>query len=104
MGRRGLEFLCKVTPLFCINKIKMGLFLSFCKILLELCLLMAGIPNFWRGEVKFTATPWRLFCGAGEKLIMRVGVNIFLLSWLCSCIMGCGMLIKWGGFQISDFS
>ena len=73
----------------------------FCKILLELCLLMAGIPNFWRGEVKFTATPGRLFCGAGEKPIMRVGVNIFLISWVCSCIMGCGMLMKWGG--ISDF-
>ena len=29
----------------------------FCKILLELCLLMAGMPNFWRGEEKFTATP-----------------------------------------------
>ena len=52
--------------------------MSFCKILLQLCLLMAGIPNFWRGEIKFTATPWRLFCGAGEKPIMRVGVNIFL--------------------------
>ena len=38
----------------------------FCKILLELCLLMAGIPNFLLGEEKFTATPWRLFYGAGE--------------------------------------
>ena len=83
----------------------MGLFLSFCKILLELCLLMAGIPNFWRGEIKFTATPWRLFCGAGEKPIMRVGVNIFLLSWVCSCIMECGCAHQvGGGFQISDFS
>ena len=52
--------------------------MSFCKILLESLGLVAGIPNFWRGERKFTATPWRLFCGAGEKLIMRVGVNIFL--------------------------
>ena len=73
--------------------------MSFCKILLELCLLMAGSPNFWRGERKFTATPWRLFCGAGEKRIMRVGVNIFLVSWVCSSIMGCGMLIKWGDFR-----
>ena len=38
----------------------------FCKILLELCLLMDGIPNFLLGEEKFTATPWRLFYGAGE--------------------------------------
>ena len=82
----------------------MEIYLSFCKILLELCLLMAGIPNFWRGEIKFTATPWRLFCGAGEKLIMRVGVNIFLISWVCSCIMGCVGCLSSGGdfrFQIS---
>ncbi len=65
----------------------------FCKILLELCLLMAGIPNFLLGEEKFTATPWRLFYGAGEKRIMRVGVNyisyimgVFLYHgvWMCS--------------------
>ena len=77
----------------------------FCKILLELCLLMAGIPNFLLGEEKFTATPWRLFYGAGEKRIMRVGVNIFLISWVCSCVMGCGCAHQvGGGFQISDFS
>ena len=73
----------------------------FCKILLELCLLMAGIPNFLLGEEKFTATPWRLFYGAGEKRIMCVGVNIFLISWVCSCIMGCGCAHQVGG--ISDF-
>ena len=61
-------------------------------------------PQFWRGEEKFTATPWRLFYGAGEKRIMRVGVNIFLISWVCSYIMGCGCAHQVGGdfrFQIS---
>ena len=105
MGRRGLRFLCKVTPLFCNNKIKTEIFLMFCKILLELCLLMDGIHNFLLGEEKFTATPWRLFYGAGEKRIMRVGVNIFLVSWVCSCIMGVWVCSSsGGGFQISDFS
>ena len=73
----------------------------FCKILLELCLLMAGIPNFWRGEVKFTATPGRLFCGAGEKPIMRVGVNIFLISWGVFLYHGVWCAHQVGG--ISDF-
>ena len=82
----------------------MEIFLSFCKIILELCLLMANIPNFWRGERKFTATPWRLFCGAGEKHIMRVGVNIFLDIMGVFLYHGVWMLIKWGGdfrFKIS---
>ena len=76
--------------------------MSFCKILLELCLLMAGIPNFLLGEEKFTATPWRLFYAAGEKRIMRVGVNIFLnIMGVFLYHGGVGVLIKWGG--ISDF-
>ena len=79
--------------------------MSFCKILLELCLLMGGIPNFWRGEEKFTATPWRLFYGAGGEayhargckyISYIMGVFLYHGVWVCSS--------SGGGFQISDFS
>ena len=41
-----LEFLCKVTTLFCNNKIKMELYFLFCKILLESWILVGGGADF----------------------------------------------------------
>ena len=70
-----------------------------------------GYPQFlaWRGKIYGYAMAFVLWGGGeanharGCKYISSI-MGCVLISWVCSCIMGCGMLIKWGGFQISDFS